>query len=352
MFKKAKRGSKKLKLSINGPSGSGKTYSMLSIAEHLVSDSDKPLDEKIAVIDTEHEAALLYAEEYFNFAHCNLKQHHPTKYIDAIKEAAGNGFEVIIIDSLSHAWYEALSLVDKSGGGNFNGWAKVQPLLRDLIETILSCPCHVLVSMRSASDYVDGVGKNGKPTKVKVGTKAVFKDGIEFEFDIAGEIDGNHELTISKSRCKPLQDTTWSNPGKELAEQLKQWLEQGAESIEVRPEQVVVKTEPAVKAAKPLTPRDQIAITFKNHYTNLGVSRDVAVSFMNSLDANAKHPADLKPDELKQCLDLISEEAKKMQALADKIAQPNNLVEPEGDALLAEHLPTDDGEAAVNWMHK
>jgi hypothetical protein len=349
MFKKAERSRKKLRLAINGPSGAGKTYSMLAIATEL--------GKRIAMIDTEHGSSTLYAE-YFGFDQCDLTQYHPNKYIETIRFAGANGYDVICIDSLSHAWLEMLNMV----GGNYNNWSKVRPLERALIDCILASPCHVLVSMRAKSDYVDGVGANGKPTKVKVGTKAVMGDGIEYEFDVAGEIDLGHVFTVSKSRCKPLQDTTWSNPGKELAEQLKQWLEQGAESIEVRPEQVVVKTEqPAVTQSKPLTPRNQIAATFKDHYTNLGVSRDKAIEIMHSIDANANHPAELQPDELKQCLDLISQEAKKMQALADEIAKPNGDIaemmidhyEPDGDDLLAEHLPPDDGgEAAVNWMHK
>ena len=335
MFKKAERSRKKLRLAISGPSGAGKTYSMLAIATEL--------GQKIAMIDTEHGSSTLYAE-YFGFDQCDLDQYHPNKYIEAIRFAGANGYDVICIDSLSHAWLEMLNMV----GGNFNNWAKVRPLERALIDAILASPCHVLVSMRSKSDYVDGV-QGGKNTKVKVGTKAVMADGIEFEFDIAGEIDLGHVLTVSKSRCKPLQDTTWSNPDKEFAEQLKQWLEQGAESIEVKPEQVAKKQQAPVQQDKPLNARNRIAATFKSHYTDLGVSRDKAIEIMHSIDSNAQHPADLQSDELKECLNLISQEAKKMQALADSITPEQLATLPVDDT---DQLPDDDSEAAVNWMHK
>lgn len=305
MFKKAERSRKKLRFAINGPSGAGKTYSMLAIASEL--------GQKIAVIDTEHGSSTLYAE-YFDFDQCDLDQYHPNKYIEAIRYAGNAGYEVIVIDSLSHAWIEMLNMV----GGNFNNWAKVRPLERSLIDCILASPAHVLVSMRSKSDYVDDI-KNGKATKVKVGTKAVMADGIEYEFDLAGEIDLGHVLMISKSRCKPLQDTTWSNPGKELADQLKQWLSEGAESIEVRPEQVKKAAPAPVSQPEKTNPRNQIAATFKEHYTSLGVSRDKAIEIMHSIDANANHPADLEADELKECLDLITQESKKLQQVADEI---------------------------------
>ncbi|MEG0635799.1 MAG: AAA family ATPase, partial [Pseudomonas sp.] len=54
MFKKAERKQAKLRLALAGPSGSGKTFSALLMA--------KGLGGRIAVIDTEHGSASLYAD--------------------------------------------------------------------------------------------------------------------------------------------------------------------------------------------------------------------------------------------------------------------------------------------------
>ncbi|BAY87709.1 ERF family protein (plasmid) [Calothrix parasitica NIES-267] len=59
----------------------------------------------------------------------------------------------------------------------------------------------------------------------KIGTSPIQASGIEYEFDIAGELDFTHVLTISKSRCPAVTDKTFLNPGKELASLLKAWLE-------------------------------------------------------------------------------------------------------------------------------
>jgi hypothetical protein len=77
-----------------GISGGGKTYSALSIASHL--------GKSIAHIDTEHGSASKYAD-LFTFDTCELTSFHPQNYIDAINAASGS-YDVLIIDSLSHAW--------------------------------------------------------------------------------------------------------------------------------------------------------------------------------------------------------------------------------------------------------
>lgn len=59
---------------------------------------------------------------------------------------------------------------------------------------------------------------------VKIGTAAIQTSGIEYEFDIAGELSAEHILWISKSRCSELQDTSWLKPGAELAVVPKRWL--------------------------------------------------------------------------------------------------------------------------------
>lgn len=219
MFKKATKFQIKIRLALSGASGSGKTFSALSIASHL--------GNSIAVIDTEHGSASRYADK-FEFDVCELENHHPGQYIQAIQAAEQAGYEVIVIDSLSHAWFSELEIAGKS----FDGWKNVGPLERKLIDAMISCRAHIIVTMRSKTEYVmeEYTGKDGK-TRVapkKIGTAPVQRSGIEYEFDVAGEMDYQHILTISKSRCSELTDRTFLNPGREIAQVLKNWM-QGAE---------------------------------------------------------------------------------------------------------------------------
>lgn len=228
MFKKATKSEIKIRLALSGASGAGKTFSALAIASHL--------GNSIALIDTEHGSASRYADK-FKFDVCELDNHHPAKYIEAIQAAEQAGYEVIIVDSLSHAWFSELELAGKV----FDGWKTVRPLERKLIDAIVGSSSHVIATMRSKTEYVmeEYKAKDGKTKTApkKIGTAPIQSTGIEYEFDIAGELNYEHILSISKSRCSDLADRTFLNPGKELADILKNWV--GTEITHVDERQIV-----------------------------------------------------------------------------------------------------------------
>ena len=96
-FQKATKEQAKLRLALIGPAGSGKTYSALTLATHLVPNGH------IALIDSERGSASKYADR-FNFDVEELTTFHPQRYIQAINDAQTASYDVLIIDSLSHAW--------------------------------------------------------------------------------------------------------------------------------------------------------------------------------------------------------------------------------------------------------
>jgi len=92
--------------------------------------------------------------------------------------------------------------------------------------TILAAPLHVIATMRSKTEYiVEQAG--GKTTIRKVGLAPVQRDQIDFEFDIFGDLDAEHTLVVTKSRCRALADTVIRKPGAELAATLLAWLTDG-----------------------------------------------------------------------------------------------------------------------------
>lgn len=52
----------------------------------------------------------------------------------------------------------------------------------------------------------------------------VMRDGIEYEFDVCGDMDQENTLVITKSRCPKLAGGVFPKPGKELADLLREWL--------------------------------------------------------------------------------------------------------------------------------
>lgn len=226
MFQKATKEQAKLRMAIDGVAGSGKTYSSLVLARELGG--------RCAVIDTEYGSASKYAD-LFSFDSAALQEFSLDTYLRAIGEARKAGYEVLVIDSLSHAWSGkggALEEVDRTGGANkfANGWRAVTPKHNQLVEAMLSYPGHVIATMRRKTEYVvEEV--NGKKVPRKVGLAPVQREGMEYEFDVVCDLDIDGSLHIAKTRCSALAERATSLTRRDLQEVggiLKAWLTTGA----------------------------------------------------------------------------------------------------------------------------
>jgi AAA domain len=224
-FRKAVKHGAKLRLAICGPSGSGKTYTLLRLATELGG--------PVSVVDTERGSASKYAD-IFDFDVLELDSYDPRRLVEMIDAAAKSGYRVLCIDSLSHFWMGKdgeLDLVDRiakrsQSNNGFAAWKQVTPLHNELVDRIIGAPLHVLVSLRAKTEWVlERDEKTGKTSPRKVGLAPVMRDGIEYEFDVCGEMDQENTLIITKSRCPKLTGGVFSKPGKEVAEILKEWLD-------------------------------------------------------------------------------------------------------------------------------
>lgn len=206
-FHDARREKRLARIALFGVSKSGKSLTSLILARALGGDN-------IRVLDTEHSTIEMYADR-IPFKSQTLKDHHPDTYragiIEAAQEIPGG---VLVIDSLSHAWMGTkgiLELVDAetpSGGSTFtSGWNKVRPIEAAFWNTLLGCPMHVIVTLRSKQEYVEEENqRTGRTQFRKVGRGPVQRDGLEYEFDLVAELDLDHNLTIVGSRFEELQE--------------------------------------------------------------------------------------------------------------------------------------------------
>jgi len=214
-FQQATKENIKLRMALYGPPGCGKTYTALQLATIL--------GKKIGLIDTEYGSSRKYAN-LFNFKVLELTNFGPSQYYNAIESAEESGFDYLIIDSLSHAWYAELDAV----GSDVRNWAKVRPIERQLWDKIISSSCHIIATMRSKIEYdfsTTEVGGKQKITNVrKIGTAPIQKEGSEYELDICGLLDDQNTLTISKSRCPEISNGLFPKPGKKFAELIQTWL--------------------------------------------------------------------------------------------------------------------------------
>lgn len=233
-FSKATKAQSRLRMALIGPAGSGKTMSALAIAANLVPGG------RVAVLDTEHGSASKYADK-FDFDVDEMTTFDPRAYIEGIQTAEAEGYDVLVIDSLSHEWIGrggALEMVDQAAarsrsGNTFTAWKEVTPLHNALIEAIVQCRCHLICTMRSKVDYVLEQNYQGKMEPKKVGMAPVQREGMDFEFDVVGDLDRDHRLIISKTRCEALDRAVIEKPGKQVADTLRVWLSDGAPAAEV-----------------------------------------------------------------------------------------------------------------------
>jgi len=233
-IKKATKKAAKLRAAFIGLSGGGKTWKSLALATAL--------GQRIVVIDTERGSASKYAND-FAFDVLELETFAPATYVEAIGACVAEGYEVIVIDSLSHAWMGkdgALETVDKiakrQGGGSFNAWRDVTPMHNALVDTILRANAHVIVTMRAKTEFVQEKDeRSGKTVVRKVGLAAVQRDGMEYEFDVVADVDQEHNAIITKTRCSALADAVIPPQSDALARTLKTWLTDGAPAEQASP---------------------------------------------------------------------------------------------------------------------
>jgi len=183
-FKKAKREQIWLKVLFAGASGSGKTYTALRVATGIA----KKTGGKVAAIDTENGRIRYYANE-FDFDDLQLEMpYSPEKYIEAIDMAIDGGYDVLIIDSITHEWDYCLEQHSKMPGNSYTNWAKITPRHDAFMEKILQSPLHILCTVRGKDEYVLEE-KNGKQVPKKVGLGYKQRDNTEYNYTVTFNID-------------------------------------------------------------------------------------------------------------------------------------------------------------------
>lgn len=225
-FETATKDQSKARIALAGPSGSGKTWTALALATRFAA--------TIAVIDTERGSASKYSD-VFTFDRLNLTSYDPRLLPKALAAAAQQGYGTVIIDSLSRFWSGTdgmLEQVDNAGkrgyGGNqFGGWKEARPMENAMVEAMLGYPGHVIVTMRTKTAYEIIEDDRGRKVPTKIGLKPEQRDGIEYEFDIVGDLDIENTLTVSKSRCSKLSGAVVRKPGAEVADVILAWLGDG-----------------------------------------------------------------------------------------------------------------------------
>jgi hypothetical protein len=215
LVKKAVREKVKIKVLLMSPSGAGKTYSALRLAQGMGG--------KTLLIDTEARRGLYYADK-FDYDYVELKEvkrkdadfddyknllpkinepFAPENYIALIRYAVDEGYDNLIIDSLTHEWNAVGGILDAKNKmaeykNDFQKWAILTPRHNDFIYEILHSPINVIATVRGKDEYVLEENENGKKTPKKIGLGAVQRDGMEFEYTATFMIDQETHIAIAQ----------------------------------------------------------------------------------------------------------------------------------------------------------
>lgn len=225
-IQKAVRTGAKARIALDGPAGSGKTWTALSLAS-VLADGKRTL-----LLDTEHGEAQLYSDNFDFDVFVWAAPFDPRELTSFLKTSPAE-YGALVIDSLS-LFYNGegglLSIVDAAGerarGNSFAGWKTGTPIQNEMVDTLRRLPCHLVVTMRSKMEYVsEKDDRTGKMVPRKVGLAPIQREGFEYEMGFVGELDKEHNLTISKSRYSVVADKVYrSGHEKEFAVELRDWL--------------------------------------------------------------------------------------------------------------------------------
>lgn len=252
-FKKAIKYKEKLRMGLFAPSGGGKTYTALLSA--------KKIGGTVAYIDTENRSAARYIGEpgipEFDIAELNWDatmsgEAYVNKLVGLIREAS-RSYDTVIVDSLTHAWSACKSEVDAAAKrmrtpNSYVAWREGSNIWSSVIAANLHCQSHIICCARSKQDYVQEKDDRGKTNIRKVGMAPELREGMEYEWDIVCEMDVDHVMTVTKSRCTAVDGLVIKKPTGEWLNPVMSWLN-GAE----RPvEAIAAPAVPLVDQAKSL----------------------------------------------------------------------------------------------------
>lgn len=216
---------------LSGPPGAGKTLTALEIAHELVGGDMS----KVTFVDTEKDSSLTYAEGKFEgFNHLPWDPPYAPGELATNIIAAGEeeGTEVIIVDSLTHFWKKRGGTMDIADG-KFGGWKTARPVQEEMVDALLGTKAHVIVCVRSKVEYaqMDDERRAGRQKVVKMGMAPQQDGDLEYEFNIAVEMDMEHTMYVGKSRTSSIPVGRIYGPGQaaNFAATYADWLAGGAD---------------------------------------------------------------------------------------------------------------------------
>lgn len=252
-FEEAVRQQCKASILIEGLSGSGKSGLALMLGYTLAGNDWT----KVFAIDTENKSLPLYRDlpthtgtTFGAFKVGQLSKDigfKPSNYLAFRDVAIQNGAEVVIKDSISHAWQYSggiLDLVNEAKKSNtryakdsYAAWSDetVMKEKNELMELLRHKDVHVICTVRVKEKMEYSTDEAGKTKLISLGEQQIMQADIKYEPDLVlrmekpGDENTAPEATVVKSRYAILKKDETYRFDAALMLQLKKYLEEGVD---------------------------------------------------------------------------------------------------------------------------
>jgi len=254
-FSDVTRAQSKASIVVQGLSGRGKSGLALMIGYVLAGDDWS----KVYALDTENRSLNLFegiathlGDKFGRFKKFDLLKVHgyrPSHYISAKQAAVENGAIVFVQDSISHAWNGpegVLQLVSKKEAGNpkynkYNAWGDPEVVFEkdSIYEMIRDPEVHMVSTVRLKEKFELADGKVNS-----LGEQQIQMPDLKYEPDLVLDMvhSGNTEgraprAKIIKSRYAIFSEGETYDFTREVLEQLRDYLQEGADPAVIREQQ-------------------------------------------------------------------------------------------------------------------
>lgn len=218
LLKPAKNQTAYLKAGILGFQGSGKTYTATRLAAGLAKLSGKE-NPKVAFFDTEKGSDFFVT--YFKDNGIQFDVAKSRSFVDLcafMNEVEKGGYDVAIIDSISHVWTELTESYAKKknrrNGLLFQDWSNIKGEWRRFTDSFINSKIHTIVLGRAGYEYDFNEDETGKKELIKTGTKMKAEGEFGYESDILLEMERVTDGRKTVNRCYVLKDRTDTMNGK------------------------------------------------------------------------------------------------------------------------------------------
>jgi hypothetical protein len=220
LLKSAQNQTAYLKAGILGFQGSGKTYTATRMAAGLAKLSGKE-SPKVAFFDTEKGSDFFV--KYFEQQGIQFDVAKSRTFSDLcqfMREVEQGGYDVAIIDSVSHVWRELTDSYAKkkrrTNGLLFQDWSNIKGEWQTFTDSFINSKIHTIVLGRAGYEYDFSEDESGKKELIKTGTKMKAEGEFGYESDVLLEMERVQDGKATINRCYVLKDRTDTMNGKVL----------------------------------------------------------------------------------------------------------------------------------------